>query len=150
MADILQITLPDGTTYNIKDNNALPLTGGQVTGPVTFGDSVLMDDLTVGNIIVTGSSSFVQGIPWSTITGAPTTISGYGITDAVTNVAYNSSTYNITKTINNTTSNVLQMPCRTGTGINSLIAGDLANNIASGENSFAAGGGGNISGTIIY
>lgn len=69
---------------------------------------------------------------------------------SVTNVAYDSSTYNITKTINGTTSNVLQMPCRAGTGTNSLITGDLTNNIASGENSFAAGGGGNISGTIIY
>lgn len=83
MADILQITLPDGTTYNIKDNNALPLIGGQVTGPVTFGSSVSIDDLTVGNVIVTGNTSFVQGIPWSTITGTPTTISGYGITDGI-------------------------------------------------------------------
>ena len=150
MADILQITLPDGTTYNIKDNNALPLTGGQVTGPVTFGSSVSIDDLTAGNIVVTGNTSFVQGIPWSTITGAPTTISGYGITDAVTDVAYNSSTYNITKTINGTTTNVLQMPCIAGTGTSSLIAGDLANNTASGESSFAAGGGFSNSGTMKY
>jgi hypothetical protein len=46
MADILQITLPDGTTYDLKDSTA------------------------------------------------------------VTNVAYDSSTYNITKTINGTTTNV--------------------------------------------
>ena len=72
MADILQITLPDGTTYDIKDNNALPLTGGQVTGPVTFGDSVSIDDLTVGNIIITGAFNAVQGIPYSMITNAPT------------------------------------------------------------------------------
>lgn len=72
MADILQITLPDGTTYNIKDNNALPLAGGQVTGPVTFGDSVSIDDLTVGNVIITGAFNAVQGIPYSMITGTPT------------------------------------------------------------------------------
>ena len=147
MADILQITLPDGTTYNIKDNNALPLTGGQVSGPVTFGDSVSIDDLTVGNIIVTGNTSFVQGIPWSTITGAPTTISGYGITDAVTDVAYDSSTYNITKTINGTTSNVYQMPCIAGTGTSSLIAGNFSSNIASGNYSFVAGTNAEASGT---
>ena len=82
MADILQITLPDGTTYNIKDNNALPLTGGQITGPVTFGDSVSMDDLTAGNVIITGALSLVQGLPWSSITSTPTTLVGYGITDA--------------------------------------------------------------------
>lgn len=82
MADILQITLPDGTTYNIKDNNALPLTGGQVTGPVTFGDSVSIDDLTAGNVVITGALSVVQGLPWSSITNTPTTLAGYGITDA--------------------------------------------------------------------
>lgn len=130
MADILQITLPDGTTYNIKDNNALPLIGGQVTGPVTFGDSVSIDDLTVGNIIVTGNASFVQGIPWATITGAPTTISGYGITDAVTNVAYDSSTYNITKTINGTTSNVFRTPVWEGAGTGSLIGGGTGSSIS--------------------
>lgn len=72
MADILQIMLPDGTTYNIKDNNALPLTGGQVTGPVTFGDSVSIDDLIAGNVIITGAFNAVQGIPYSMITDPPT------------------------------------------------------------------------------
>ena len=43
MANISAIKLPDETTYNIKDNGALQLTGGQVTGPVTFGDSVLIN-----------------------------------------------------------------------------------------------------------
>ena len=62
MADISKIKLPNGTTYNIKDENALPLTGGSVTGPVSFGDSVSIDEATVGDLIVNGSSSFVQGI----------------------------------------------------------------------------------------
>lgn len=43
MANISAIKLPNGTTYTLKDNGALQLTGGQVTGPVTFGDSVLID-----------------------------------------------------------------------------------------------------------
>lgn len=43
MANISAIKLPDGTTYTLKDNGALQLTGGQVTGPVTFGDSVLIN-----------------------------------------------------------------------------------------------------------
>lgn len=62
MADISKIKLPNGTTYNIKDDNALPLTGGSVTGPVSFGDSVSMDEATVGDLVVNGNSSFVQGI----------------------------------------------------------------------------------------
>lgn len=43
MANISAIKLPNGTTYTLKDNGALQLTGGQVTGPVTFGDSVLIN-----------------------------------------------------------------------------------------------------------
>lgn len=62
MANISAIKLPSGTTYDLKDKNALPLTGGQVTGPVTFGDSVSADDLTVGNMVVNGSASFTNGI----------------------------------------------------------------------------------------
>ena len=62
MANLSAIKLPNGTTYTIKDNNALPLTGGQVTGPVTFGDSVSVDDLTAGNVVVNGSASFTNGI----------------------------------------------------------------------------------------
>lgn len=62
MADISQVKLPDNSVYNIKDDNALPLTGGQVTGPVSFGDSVSIDDLTAGNVIVTGAFNPIQGI----------------------------------------------------------------------------------------
>jgi len=62
MANISAIKLPNNETYDLKDKNALPLTGGQVTGPVTFGDSVSADDLTVGNMVVNGSASFTNGI----------------------------------------------------------------------------------------
>lgn len=62
MANISSIKLPNNEIYDLKDKNALPLTGGQVTGPVTFGDSVSADDLTVGNMVVNGSASFTNGI----------------------------------------------------------------------------------------
>lgn len=69
MADISKIKLPNGTTYNIKDNNALPLTGGSVTGPVSFGDSISIDEATVGDLVVNGSASFTNNIQANTING---------------------------------------------------------------------------------
>ena len=62
MADISQIKLPNGTIYTLKDEGALQLTGGNVTGPVSFGDSVSIDDLNAGQLIVSGSASFVNTI----------------------------------------------------------------------------------------
>lgn len=73
---------------------------------------------------------------------SPTTLSGYGITDAVTNVAYDSSTHNITKTINGTTSDVVVMPIIAGTGTRAAIGGVTSGTnacIASGADSFAFG-----------
>ena len=69
MANLSQIKLPNGTTYDIKDNGALQLTGGQVTGPVTFGDSVSIDEATLGDLVVNGSASFTNNIQANTING---------------------------------------------------------------------------------
>lgn len=69
MADVSKIKLPSGTTYNIKDDNALPLTGGSVTGPVSFGDSVSIDEATVGDLVVNGSASFTNNLQANTING---------------------------------------------------------------------------------
>lgn len=49
MADIKKITLPDGSQYDIKDDNALPKTAGSLN-PVT-GDLYLTSDPTVGRTI---------------------------------------------------------------------------------------------------
>ena len=69
MANISAIKLPSGNTYNLTDNNALPLTGGSVTGPVSFGDSVTMDDATVGNLVVNGALSVTNNLQVNTING---------------------------------------------------------------------------------
>ena len=58
-----------GNTYVLQDSGALQLTGGNVTGPVNFGDSVSMDDLTTGQLIVTGNASFTNNINANTING---------------------------------------------------------------------------------
>ena len=85
MADVSKIKLPSGTTYNIKDINALPLTGGSVTGPVSFGDSVSMDGATIGDLVVNGSASFTNNIQANTINGV-TVGSSPKFTDTVTTV----------------------------------------------------------------
>jgi len=69
MANISAIKLPNGTTYTLKDNGALQLTGGQVTGPVTFGDSVSIDNLTAGQLVVNGDASFTNNLQVNTING---------------------------------------------------------------------------------
>ena len=68
----IKITPSSGSAYEISIcgwTDWLPLTGGQVTGPVTFGDSVSVDDLTVGQLIVNGNASFVNGLTTTTVNG---------------------------------------------------------------------------------
>ena len=48
----------------------LSLTGGTVTGPTDFEDSVSIDDLNVGTMVVTGAASFVNGINANQLTGS--------------------------------------------------------------------------------
>lgn len=72
MADVSKIKLPNGTTYDIKDDNALPLTGGSVTGPVSFGDTVTIDEATVGDLVVNGSASFTNNIATNQLNGVAT------------------------------------------------------------------------------
>ena len=50
----------------------LPLTGGNVTGPTTFGDTVSIDDLSAGQLVVSGSASVTNELRVNkiTITGA--------------------------------------------------------------------------------
>lgn len=86
MANLSAIKLPNGTTYNLKDNGALQLTGGQVTGPVTFGDSVSIDDLTVGQLVVEGSASVTNNLQANTINGV-TVGSSPKFTDTITTVS---------------------------------------------------------------
>lgn len=47
---------------NVIKTTYLKLSGGNVTGPVTFGSSVAADELTVGDLVVNGSGSFTNGL----------------------------------------------------------------------------------------
>ena len=63
----------------------LPLTGGNVTGAVTFGSSVSADELTVGDLVVNGSASFTNNLQANTINGVAVG-SNPKFTDTVTTV----------------------------------------------------------------
>ena len=47
----------------------LKLSGGNVTGAVTFGSSVSADELTVGDLVVNGNASFTNNAQFNTING---------------------------------------------------------------------------------
>lgn len=75
-----------GNTYVVSDSGALQLTGGQVTGPVTFGDSVSIDEATLGDLVVNGSASFTNRINADTYNGGHPTYFIKGTQTAATNV----------------------------------------------------------------
>lgn len=52
----------NSNVYVLQDSGALQLTGGSVTGPVTFGDTITVDDATLGTMVVNGHASFTNGI----------------------------------------------------------------------------------------
>ena len=59
----------DGNTIK---TTYLKLSGGQVTGPVTFGSSVSADELTAGDLVVNGAASFTNGLYGDLIGNADT------------------------------------------------------------------------------
>ena len=108
MANIKKIKLPNGTTYDIKDSGALPLTGGTVTGPVIFQDTTSMDEATIGDLVVNGNASFTNNIQANTINGVVvgnspkftdtiTTASTTGSGNAVTAVTASNGVLTVTK-----------------------------------------------------
>lgn len=112
MADVSKIKLPNGTTYNIKDTNAVPASGGTFTGPVNFTDSVDIDELTTGDLVVTGSASFTNNIQANTINGV-----AVGTTPKFTDTTYTLSMSNnrITLTPSSGTASYVDLPVYDGT-----------------------------------
>ena len=55
--------------YVVQDSGALQLTGGNVTGPVSFGDGITVDEATLGDLVVNGGASFTNNIQANTING---------------------------------------------------------------------------------
>ena len=70
---------------NVIKTTYLKLSGGDVTGPVTFGSSVSADELTAGDLVVNGNGSFTNNLQVNTINGV-TVGSSPKFTDTVTTV----------------------------------------------------------------
>lgn len=58
-----------GNVYKLQDSDALPLAGGNVTGPVNFGDSVTMEEASVGDLLITGNASSTNNFQVNTLNG---------------------------------------------------------------------------------
>ena len=58
-----------GNIYKLQDSDALPLAGGSVTGPVNFGDSVTMEEASVGDLLITGNASATNNFQMNTLNG---------------------------------------------------------------------------------
>ena len=97
--------------YNLQDAGALQLTsesGQTVSGPVSFEDSVSIDDATAGNLVVTGSASFTNNIAANTISGNLTgnvtgNVSWSGVTGKPTSTGSASTGITATTTATKTT-----------------------------------------------
>ena len=99
----------DGNTIK---TTYLKLSGGQVTGPVTFGSSVSADELTVGDLVVNGAASFTNGLYGDLIGNADTATKvgkdlkiqlNSGTTEGTNQFTFNGST---AKTVNITKSGI--------------------------------------------
>ena len=81
-----------GNIYVVSDSGALQLTGGNVTGPVNFGDSISVDDATLGDLVVNGDASFTNNLQANTINGV-TVGSSPKFTDTDTKVTSSANHY---------------------------------------------------------
>lgn len=118
------------------DTGYLKLTGGNVTGPTTFGDTVSIDDLNAGQLVVSGSASFANNLQVSTINGVAvgnspkftdtvTTATTTGSGNAVTAITASNGALTVTKGTTFLTSHNTYTVSTTGTG-NAVTAVSLS------------------------
>ncbi len=97
-----------GNIYKLQDSDALPLTGGNVTGPVNFGDSVTMEEASIGDLLITGNVSSTNNLQVNTLNGVEvgnnpvftdtvTTVTTSGSGNAVTAISASNGAVTVTK-----------------------------------------------------
>ena len=82
-----KIQYNNGDTYLLQDSGALQLTGGSITGPVNFGDSVTMNEATLSELTISGAATIVNNLQVSSINGV-----AVGNTPKFTDTTYSSLT----------------------------------------------------------
>ena len=80
-----KIQYNNGDTYLLQDSGALQLTGGSITGPVNFGDSVTMNEATLSELTISGAATIVNNLQVSSINGV-----AVGNTPKFTDTTYSS------------------------------------------------------------
>lgn len=116
----------------------LPLTGGNVTGAVSFGSSVSADELTVGDLVVNGAASFTNNLQANTINGVEvgaspkftdtvTTVTTSGNGNAVTAITASNGKLTVTKGTTFLTSYTETDPVFVASAAHGITSSDISN-----------------------
>ena len=127
----------DGDGNTIK-TTYLKLSGGNVTGAVTFGSSVSVDELTVGDLVVNGAASFTNNLQANTINGVEvganpkftdtvTTVTTSGNGNAVTAITASNGKLTVTKGTTFLTSYTETDPIFVASAAHGITSDDISN-----------------------
>lgn len=127
----------DGDGNTIK-TTYLKLSGGNVTGAVTFGSSVSADELTVGDLVVNGVASFTNNLQANTINGVVvgsnpkftdtvTTVTVTGNGNAVTAITASNGKLTVTKGTTFLTSYTETDPIFVASAAHGITSSDISN-----------------------
>lgn len=127
----------DGDGNTIK-TTYLKLSGGNVTGAVSFGSSVSADELTAGDLVVNGAASFTNNLQANTINGVAvgsnpkftdtvTTVTVTGSGNAVTSASASNGAVTLTKGATFLTSYTETDPIFVASAAHGITSSDISN-----------------------
>lgn len=123
---------------NVIKSTYLKLSGGNVTGAVSFGSSVSMDEATIGDLVVNGSASFTNNLQVNTINGVAvgsspkftdtvTTVTTSGNGNAVTAITASNGKLTVTKGTTFLTSYTETDPVFVASAAHGITSSDISN-----------------------
>ena len=123
---------------NVIKSTYLKLSGGNVTGAVTFGSSVSVDELTAGDLVVNGNASFTNNLQANTINGVAvgsspkftdtvTTVTVTGSGNAVTSASVSNGAVTLTKGMTFLTSYTETDPIFIASAAHEITSSDISN-----------------------